>query len=322
MEYIRPANLIMKIINMKFRIQIQSLVFISSIFVIITSCFEPGIGSLYARAPLSNFGFNILANADHIKLSAGKHEIDASIDATDKFAITKHSDDTLSRRINDTVSYPGGEVALQNFLYRNNIFNSSKSEYSLPGNVGMKLTINPEGQVINKTLIRSIGGDIDEEAFRLADLLVFNPATDSDGKAISSEYILKIYFNKGQKERIIRDFAVYTSYEPDEFEKLYYRNGPASFPGGIRQMRKYFRENIVYRDKSSKGKVRLLLFINYGGWISGISVLESSDSLLTDEAIRLVKSVGRWKPIIKDNNSVDGFLQVDVKFNPPGRLRN
>jgi TonB family protein len=229
--------------------------------------------------------------------------------------------DSLRRRINDTVSYPGGESVLQKFLFKNNVFNSSKSELSFEGIVALRLSIDTNGFVYNTTILRSVGGDIDEEALRLANLLVFNPATDSYGKAISSEYILKVYFNRRKQERASIDVAI--TMEIDDFEKLYYRNGPASYPGGKQNMKQYFRENLVYpttiNERNIEGKVRLLIFINKNGYISVVHVINSPDQRFNEEAIRLVKSVGRWKPLIRNDEPANGILTVDVKFKQPKR---
>lgn len=228
--------------------------------------------------------------------------------------------DSLPGRINDTVSYPGGEAALQQFLYNNNIFNSSKFEYSIEGIVVLRLSIDSNGYVNNKNIVRSIGGEIDEEALRLAGILVFNPATDSIGQAINSEYFLKVYFYWRMKEVIIRD-AVMTL-EINVFENLYYRNGPASYPGGKRKMKQYFKENIVYpesiNEEKIEGKVKLLICLNHYGYISVVQVINSSDHRLNEEAIKLVKSVKRWKPEIRnDKPHLNSFLIADVKFKKP-----
>lgn len=233
----------------------------------------------------------------------------------------KQNLDSLPRRINDTVSYPGGEAALQKFLFKNNIFNSSKSDFCIEGIVTLRLSIDSNGFVRNKTILRSIGGDIDEEALRLADLLIFNPATDSNGITIDSEYILKVYFNRREQDRVNIDCVMTT--EIDEFEKLYYRNGPASYPGGKRNMKQYFRENLVYpltiHERNIEGKVKLLIFINSNGYISVVHVIHSPDQRLNEEAIRLVKSVNRWKPLIRNDKSSNGFVTIDVKFKKPKR---
>lgn len=228
----------------------------------------------------------------------------------------KQNRDSLSRGINDTVSYPGGEAALQQFLFNNNIFNSSESGLSIDLIVYLRLSIDSNGFVNNKTILRSEGGEIDKEALRLADLLVFNPATDLNGKTIASEYILKVCFNKRLHERVNIDCAM--TIEIDEFERLYFRNGPASYPGGKRNMKRYFSKNLAYpnsiNENYTDGKVKLLIFINRNGYISVVHVIDSPDQRLNEEAIRLVKSVSRWKPVIRNNNPTNGFLTVDVKF--------
>lgn len=229
---------------------------------------------------------------------------------------------TISGRINDTVSYPGGEAALQRFLSQNNTFNSSKNKHSIEGIVVLQLYINTDGRVYNKTVIRSVGAGIDEEALRLADLLVFNPATDSCGNSILSEYIIRVYFNERRREYRINICATVTSMiTVDEFEEAYFHNGPAGFPGGKRKMKQYFRKNLVYPDKNTEGKVKLLVLINSSGWASGVHVIESSDSLLTDEAVRLVKSVDRWKPEIRNDEPISRGYEIEIKFKKPDKLR-
>lgn len=225
--------------------------------------------------------------------------------------------DSLPPGINDTVSYPGGETALQGFLFSHNIFNSSQAEYSIEGIVVLRLSIDPSGNVHAKDILRGIGGEIDEEALRLAGLLRFNPATNSLGQGISSEYILRVNFYPPKRRYMTSDVAI--SVEIDEFEALYFKNGPAGFPGGSKKLKQYFKENMVHPtadgELNSTGKVKLMLSINAHGYISFLHVINSSDPRLNEEAIRLVKSVKRWKPEIRENKPVDyGYLMVEVKF--------
>ena len=274
---------------MNLRLRIQWLGLITTLFLLFLSCIEPG---------------------------------ERLIGLSFKELIDEPSCDTIAGRFNDTVSYPGGQAALQRFLFQNNIFNSSMDEHSIEGIVVLQLYINTEGRVYNKTIIRSVGAGIDEEALRLADLLIFNPATDSCGDSILSEYIIKVYFITGQREYRTNICATVTSMiTVDEFEEAFFHNGPAGFPGGKRKMKQYFRKNLVYPDKSTDGKVKLLVLINYGGWTTGIQVIESSDSLVTDEAVRLVKSVRRWKPKIKNDKPVSGVFEIEMKFKEPDKLR-
>jgi TonB family protein len=88
-------------------------------------------------------------------------------------------------------------------------------------------------------------------------------------------------------------------------------------------MRQYFRQNVVYpkaiSEQNIKGKVKLLIYIFDNGYISVVHVLQSPDVRLNEEAIRLVKSVTRWKAEIRNDKPISSFLTVDVKFKKPKR---
>lgn len=221
--------------------------------------------------------------------------------------------DKTGKRINDTVYYPGGEPGLQRFLFKNNLFNSSKSAICIRGVVVLRLFINQYGDVYDKIILRGVGGDIDEEAMRLADLPVFLPATDSCGNAIFSEYILRVHFERASQ--IIRTGECAISM-PDDFGYKGSRkqNSTVEYPGGKRKMNQYFQQNYACHDDQLQGKVKFYTRFDYFGSISFIHMLESSDSLLTNEAFRLLKSVNRWQPEIVQNNPVISAMITEVRF--------
>lgn len=308
--------------------RIQWLWLITPLFILFISIIEPNECLVSDPNEVMITGSRTISIKDELITSEGDLMINSvkgkSMPMTVSNVCYEQNRDSLLGRINDTVSYPGGEAALQQFLFNNNIFNSSKLEYSIEGIVVLRLSIDSNGYVNNKNIVRSIGGDIDEEALRLADLLVFVPATDAYGEAIISEYILKVCFNAPIRNYKIDDSPSYMRIEPDdEFDELYNRNGPACFPGGKRMMRQYFRQNVVYPkaiiEQNKKGKVKLLIYIRDNGYISVVHVLQSPDVRLNEEAIRLVNSVTRWKAEIRNDKPISSFLTVDVKFKKPKR---
>lgn len=312
---------------MNLRLRIQGLCWIISLFLLFLSCIAPG-ESLFGLSDEEIIGDVVVNGTDSIKWTEPTDNIirpksleDVKIAETNRIIIIEQNCDTIVGRINDTASYPGGEAALQSFLFQNNTFNSSQNKHSLEGIVVLHLFINTDGRVYNKIIIRSVGAGIDEEALRLADFLIFNPATDSCGDPILSEYILRVYFIERKREYSVKHVSLVVVPVTDEFEELYFRNGPAGFPGGKRKMKQYFRKNLVYPDKNIEGKVKLLVKINYSGWASGIHVVESSNSLLTDEAVRLVKSVRRWKPKIKNDEQVLSIFEIEMEFKKPDKLK-
>ena len=73
------------------------------------------------------------------------------------------------------------------------------------------------------------------------------------------------------------------------------------FPGGDRALSHYLLQNIRYpkvsRDNNSQGRVDVRFVINTDGTIQDVEVVKSSgDYFLDKEAVRLVKSMPKWKP--------------------------
>lgn len=228
--------------------------------------------------------------------------------------------DTIGKRINDTVYFPGGEERLNRFLSENNKFNHSKSHLSIKGVVTLRLYINQHGDVYDKIILRGIGGDIDEEALRLADLPIFLPATDSCGNAIYSEYILRVYFWEPVNINKIDDTR--SIFPPFDFDV---NNGKSNscfhFRGGSRQMNRYFNENYDCSNIRSSGKVMVWLKVDSFGFLSYILLVDSDNEQLSTEAIRLIKSVDRWHPAINENQPINSTAYVKLKFRKNCQLK-
>ena len=79
-------------------------------------------------------------------------------------------------------------------------------------------------------------------------------------------------------------------------------------------MNQYFQQNYVCNDELIEGKVKFYTRFSQFGNISLIFMVESSDSLLTAEALRLLKSVKQWQPAIVQKEPVSRLMSVDVKF--------
>ena len=87
------------------------------------------------------------------------------------------------------------------------------------------------------------------------------------------------------------------------------------FPGGNDALYQYLGQNAHYPDKAKadgiQGTVYLTFIIEKDGSISNIRVLRSPSDLLSQEAIRLVKAMPKWKP------GKQRGKQVRVQYNLP-----
>lgn len=84
------------------------------------------------------------------------------------------------------------------------------------------------------------------------------------------------------------------------------------FPGGTESMMKFLVENIKYpkeaMDKGIAGRVFVEFVVEQDGSLSDVKVLRSVDPILDNEAVRIVKTMPKWKP------GTEGGKTVRVKY--------
>lgn len=74
----------------------------------------------------------------------------------------------------------------------------------------------------------------------------------------------------------------------------------ASYPGGLQGLSMYVMRNLKYPPKARQQKVQGKVFVRFTvgteGKVSEIDILKSDHPLLSKEAQRLIKGMGRWMP--------------------------
>lgn len=92
----------------------------------------------------------------------------------------------------------------------------------------------------------------------------------------------------------------------------------AEFPGGRKKLMEYLRENIKYPEqalaKSIEGWVYVKFIVKKDGSIDDVKVIRSTDSLLDDEAIRVVKNMPKWIPGQTRGKDVSSSITLPVAF--------
>ncbi|MCO5248258.1 MAG: energy transducer TonB [Chitinophagales bacterium] len=107
------------------------------------------------------------------------------------------------------------------------------------------------------------------------------------------------------------DNRIYEFYEVSE---------QPEFPGGAVAMQAYIAKRISYPevalDNNIEGTVTLLLVIDKDGSISDVKIVKDPGGGLGREAVRVIKSMPKWKP------GRQGSLPVSVKMMIPVRFRS
>ena len=91
------------------------------------------------------------------------------------------------------------------------------------------------------------------------------------------------------------------------------------FPGGFQSLIQYLSQNIIYPQESrasgSQGKVFVRFVVDTDGSISDAEVIRSSGDIHLDrEAVRVVKSMPKWKPGKLSGRAVRVYYTLPVSF--------
>ena len=92
----------------------------------------------------------------------------------------------------------------------------------------------------------------------------------------------------------------------------------AQFPGGDMACKKWMQEHIKYpegcRADSIQGRVLVSFIVERDGSLDSIKVVRSPDPALSEEAIRLVSEMPRWKPARYYNKTIRSRFFLPVIF--------
>ena len=96
------------------------------------------------------------------------------------------------------------------------------------------------------------------------------------------------------------------------------------FPGGMKELMKWFSENINYPEEAAKAGVQGRAFVRFvvhkDGSISSPEILRSSgNELLDTEALRVVSSMPKWKPGMQGGKAVNVWFTLPVIFKLQGK---
>ena len=90
------------------------------------------------------------------------------------------------------------------------------------------------------------------------------------------------------------------------------------FPGGMGECMKFLGKNIKYptisQENGVQGRVIVQFVVNRDGSIVDVKVVRSADEHLSEEAVRVVKLMPKWKPARQGNKTVRSRFNLPVMF--------
>lgn len=90
------------------------------------------------------------------------------------------------------------------------------------------------------------------------------------------------------------------------------------FPGGVQELLKYLKDNIKYpqdaQDAKKEGRVIAQFVVTTDGSIADVKIIRSVYPSLDEEAIRVIKSMPKWKPGTQDGKPINVRYTLPVMF--------
>ena len=195
--------------------------------------------------------------------------------------------------------FPGGSKALDQFISRTMRYPASALMKGIQGQVVCQFTVKKNGLIAGATVIERVEQSLDKEALRVISAMPKWHPAQSNGKAVSQQFVLPITFELKEKGPL---------------------SSPPSFPGGADRFQDFIRNTLKYPDlaleQGIQGVVYCQFFIDKDGSIVDAVIVKSVHPLLDREVLRLISRMPKWKPGMVNGEPVRVKFTVPFTFTP------
>lgn len=144
-----------------------------------------------------------------------------------------------------------------------------------------------------------------------------------DDQELQNEFSIETFENTGNADVFVPKVEIEEVEEEAEEEIIFtVVEESASFPGGMPEMYKYIGSNLVYpqqaRETGTQGKVFVTFVVEKDGSLTDVKVLRDIGSGCGEEAVRVVKSMPKWKPAKQRGKAVRMQFNLPISFTLAG----
>jgi periplasmic protein TonB len=92
----------------------------------------------------------------------------------------------------------------------------------------------------------------------------------------------------------------------------------AEYPGGMDVLLKLLGNELRYpqyeRERNIQGKVEVQFVVKVDGTCTNFTIIENPNQNLSNEAIRVLKKMGKWKPATRNGMKTESTIKLPVTF--------
>ncbi len=214
--------------------------------------------------------------------------------------------DSVYSFVDHPPAFPGGILALNDYLSRAMSYPEQAVRDSVEGRVYIGFVVEPDGNLSQLTVLRGIGSGCDEEAVRLVgEMPPWKPGR-LNGEAVRVSKTLPVVFSLASL--------------PDP-KKIYLEaDSLPSFKGGLSALNKYLAESkfdleSVPDSTPDDATVYVYFVVETDGSISNVKVKDSVGFGYDEMGTSVVQNMPKWNPGKIGNTNVRVLLRLPVDFN-------
>ncbi len=208
--------------------------------------------------------------------------------------------------------FPGGQEAMFKFLQENLKYPELAKQSGLEGTVFVSFVVDENGNILHpapKYYVES-ARPLTQEAVRVVESMPKWVPARHKGKVVRCALTLPIKFSL-----------------PDKSSKTAPKSVDAQpeFPGGMDALIKFLGENTRYpaaaKAANAEGTVIVKFTVKTDGSLTEVAQANNSNPLHPDlvaEAIRVVQSMPKWKPAVKEGKVLNAEYTLPIKFKLDG----
>ena len=227
--------------------------------------------------------------------------------------------------------FTGGNEALMKFLNKTIKYPENAQKHNIQGRVIAQFIVNKDGSLSNLKIVRPIDPELDAESLRvIGEMPKWIPGKNKEGEIIRVRYTIPIVFRLQGGDKAVNSTTKNTSEDATKKPKANYTivdnkkiydivEVMPQFPGELPALMKYLNENIKYPKEAEKEKIQgrtvIQFFVDEDGSIKNPVIARSAgNSLLDDEALRVIKTMPKWTPGKQDDKNVAVKYSLPIVF--------
>lgn len=241
----------------------------------------------------------------------------------------KENNKVVNNSSNISPLFPGGDNALKNYLDTAIHYSSKARELQLEGNVLVKVIIDTDGSIKLPKIMKGLHPLLDAEALRVIKSMPRWIPGKQNGSKVPMSKTIEIGFKSinTSNESITAQKSVNLYEEPVPVEEetskeniLFFAEVMPTYKGkeSVKAIKEFAEKNMKYPEKAIQdkieGKVYLQFTVDKKGKVKDIVVIRGVDSLLNQEAIRLIQSMKKWEPGKQNNETVEVRITGLINF--------